>query len=258
MDGSKFGKGGFQEDILSRARCTIMGTPFEKVSVVDCQRSLAKSIFKFSRVKFGRDNTREYQFMEQSEEFFTILCELLKETTDYPTQCYLMGALNNFYNLGYFDNQILMQCIWNVLKGSHYLNCEKMKIRDQTIGWKTKVPLIPELGWKANCRWIQLDEKLEGEFHETDLRLEHLAKFLHSTVLKIVTQDEIKEEEKLQSKTMSQTSGSSSANSKPSTHICECCSKPCTKKCSQCHAAYFCSQECMKKMWPKHKLVCKK
>ena len=39
---------------------------------------------------------------------------------------------------------------------------------------------------------------------------------------------------------------------------CLVCNKPSTKRCSRCKSAFYCSQECQKKDWIGHKLLCKK
>jgi hypothetical protein len=42
-------------------------------------------------------------------------------------------------------------------------------------------------------------------------------------------------------------------------NLCENCLKDdCKNKCGSCKSVYYCSTECQKKNWEKHKLICKK
>jgi len=44
---------------------------------------------------------------------------------------------------------------------------------------------------------------------------------------------------------------------KKSTHKCDVCKTATTKACARCKISYFCSAECQKSAWKKHKKVCK-
>jgi len=44
---------------------------------------------------------------------------------------------------------------------------------------------------------------------------------------------------------------------KKPTHKCDVCKTPTTKSCARCKTSYFCSAECQKSAWKKHKKVCK-
>jgi len=44
---------------------------------------------------------------------------------------------------------------------------------------------------------------------------------------------------------------------KKPTHECDICKTPTTKACARCKTSYFCSAECQKSAWKKHKKVCK-
>lgn len=41
-------------------------------------------------------------------------------------------------------------------------------------------------------------------------------------------------------------------------NICMCCSKQAKRKCGNCKLVYYCSNECSKKDWSTHKLMCQK
>jgi len=44
---------------------------------------------------------------------------------------------------------------------------------------------------------------------------------------------------------------------KKPTHKCDVCKTPTTKACARCKTSYFCSAECQKLAWKKHKKTCK-
>jgi len=44
---------------------------------------------------------------------------------------------------------------------------------------------------------------------------------------------------------------------KKPTHKCDVCKTATTKACAQCKTSYFCSAECQKSAWKKHKKTCK-
>jgi len=44
---------------------------------------------------------------------------------------------------------------------------------------------------------------------------------------------------------------------KKPTHKCDVCKTPTTKACARCKTSYFCSSECQKSAWKKHKKTCK-
>jgi len=44
---------------------------------------------------------------------------------------------------------------------------------------------------------------------------------------------------------------------KKPTHKCDVCSTTTTKACARCKTSYFCSAECQKLAWKKHKKTCK-
>jgi len=44
---------------------------------------------------------------------------------------------------------------------------------------------------------------------------------------------------------------------KKPTHKCDVCKSPTTKACARCKTSYFCSAECQKSAWKKHKKTCK-
>jgi hypothetical protein len=44
---------------------------------------------------------------------------------------------------------------------------------------------------------------------------------------------------------------------KKPTHKCDVCKTPTTKACARCKTSYFCSAECQKSAWKKHKKTCK-
>jgi len=44
---------------------------------------------------------------------------------------------------------------------------------------------------------------------------------------------------------------------KKPTHKCDVCKTATTKACAQCKVSYFCSAECQKLAWKKHKKTCK-
>ncbi|KAG2373867.1 hypothetical protein C9374_011752 [Naegleria lovaniensis] len=279
VDATKFNNGVHQEDCLSRAQCYIGRTPFEQAAMTDFHRSLAKSIYKFSRVKFNKSKAVPH-FSESASEFWTLALQLLKNTTDYATQCYLMGALCSFDQNGYFK-EMAPQMIWNHLKGLPLFNESKMKDRDSKVGWKTKCGILPEAGWLANTRWVQLNGELEPEYHEFDLRLEHFSKNLRQMVSRVVSNEDIEREEEehakqaatlnketlqevdqpkktFHSSSLKKSTNITSRTLGSSSPLCEGCGKQASKRCSQCHSAYFCSAECMKKCWPEHKKTCVK
>ncbi|KAF0979402.1 hypothetical protein FDP41_001745 [Naegleria fowleri] len=258
VDATKFNKGAHQEDCLSRAHCHIGGTPYEQAAMTDFHRSLAKSIYKFSRVKFNKDVAVPH-FSEYASEFLSLTLELLKNTSDYATQCYLMGALCTFDANGYFK-EMAPQMFWSHLKGLPLFNASKMKERDSKVGWKAKCGILPESGWTPTSRWIQLEGSLESEYHEFDLRLEELSKQMRQIVTRCVSDEDIEREEEehekqaatLNKKSVTpyqepkkatipsrvKTSNVPSRNLSSSTN-CECCGKLASKRCSQCHSAYL-------------------
>jgi len=44
---------------------------------------------------------------------------------------------------------------------------------------------------------------------------------------------------------------------KKPTHKCDVCKTSTTKACARCKTSYFCSAECQKSAWKKHKKTCK-
>mmetsp|Transcript_20515 Transcript_20515/g.43364 ORF Transcript_20515/g.43364 Transcript_20515/m.43364 type:complete len:143 (+) Transcript_20515:93-521(+) len=42
----------------------------------------------------------------------------------------------------------------------------------------------------------------------------------------------------------------------PSKRVCQVCQKEASKRCSRCNQAWYCSAECQKNDWKKHKSVC--
>ncbi|KAG2393367.1 hypothetical protein C9374_006898 [Naegleria lovaniensis] len=249
----KFGKGTNQEKLLTRGECSMTGTKLMNAAVVDFQRSMAKCIYRFSLVKFDKEKAKS-NFKGQATLFVTLCTQLLKKTSDYATQCYLLGALCSFHEKGYFEGSDcdMSSILWEHLRGTFFFNSEAMKNRDSKIGWDAECPTLPEKGWSASTRWVQLSAKLEPEYHETSLALEDLSNKLRK-ILVGITDEQIEQAEKAAHQNVS----SSNTNASES-NTCNTCGKPATSKCSQCKSVFYCSVECQKKNWPEHKKTCVK
>ncbi|EFC44143.1 hypothetical protein NAEGRDRAFT_58086 [Naegleria gruberi] len=254
LDPLKFGRGVHQEKVLSRGAYNVFGDEtYLRYAMTDFQRSLAKAIYRFSLVKFDKEKAVN-AFKPFVKDFVEYLTKLLTQTKDYPTMCYLMGALESFNEKGYLQsgpvddikNSLPYLLFENLKKQStNILNVEAMKKMDTTYGWAYSYPMLPERGWNPNSLWIKEKGTLEKEYHETHLRLETVSTAVRAMLLKSgISEESLNELEK-------------SAQSQSTQTICAVCKKAASKKCANCKAVYYCSADCQKKHWSVHKKLCK-
>ena len=260
LEALKFARGLHQGKLLTRELVTIGNDPeLMKGAVLDFQRSLAQTIYRFSLVKFDKEKAVT-NFKPYGKEFLQLSTSLMVRTQDYATKCYLMAALLSFSDKGYLctsgeendDGKEFAATIWETLqRGTDVLNCEKMKQLDENVGWNSYVTVLPERGWDPNTPWIRTG-RLDKNYHETHFRLATLSNSLRLLLLKTYSESDLELAEKnLESSTKKKTTP-------PEIGKCAHCKKDATKKCSQCKSVFYCDTTCQKKHWTKHKHACKK